>query len=257
MSLGAKVLIGVGAAALVGTLVIVAVSRGDQPADVSLGAAKSEQTDGSAKLLSDAKALLDQGDPSAARAKANLIPEDSNLRDTPEFRAIQATWADQLLARAAKTTDPAEKRKFLEDVARATAVDSIRRKRAASELTALGGETIDVSELPSAPRPQHSDKAGALTATKPSEGPRAETGNELSPKAAAPATLVRKNPFDDPGAAEIPAPPPESSPGTDRSKLSQVKNQLLAKSRAGSASETDLQRLRALCRALGDASCSN
>jgi hypothetical protein len=67
---------------------------------------------------------------------------------------------------------------------------------------------------------------------------------------------VRKNPFDDPGAAEIPAPAPDAA-ATDRSKLMQTKNQLLAKSRNGSASDADLKRLHALCRALGDASCSN
>ena len=60
----------------------------------------------------------------AARNRANQIAEDSNLRDTPEFRAIQATWADQLLTKASQAEDPVEKRKLLEEVARATAVDS-------------------------------------------------------------------------------------------------------------------------------------
>jgi pSer/pThr/pTyr-binding forkhead associated (FHA) protein len=265
MTMGAKVLIGIGAAALLGTLVLVAVSRGDEPADVSLSAPKSEQTEGLAKLLADAKALLDKGDVAAARSRANQLPEDSNLRDTPEFRAIQATWADQLLDRASHTEDPAEKRKLLEEVARATAVDSMRRKRAANDLAALGGETIDVTELPSAPRAaaaQHTDKSGsAVAAIKPSEPQRApDPTPEPAPapaKAASPATLVRKNPFDDPGAAEIPAPPPDSGGGTDRSKLTQTKNRLLAKSRSGTASDAELKSLHAICRTLGDASCSN
>ena len=254
MSTGAKVLIGLGGAALVGTLLLVAFSRGDEPANVGLGAPKSEQTDSSAKLLTEAKALLDKGDASAARARANQIPEDSNLRDTPEFRAIQSTWADELLARASAADDPAEKRKLLEEVARATAVDSIRRKRAANDLAALGGETVDVNELPSAPR---AVRTGDKPAGKQSEPQRSPDAAPEAPKAAAsPATLVRKNPFDDPGAAEIPAPASDAG-ATDRSKLMQTKNQLLAKSRNGSASDADLKRLHALCRALGDASCSN
>ncbi|HVY27740.1 MAG TPA: FHA domain-containing protein [Polyangiaceae bacterium] len=260
MSLGAKVLIGLGAAALLGTLLVVAASRGDEPADVNLSAPKSEQTDASAKLLTEAKALLDKGDPAAARAKANQIPEDSNLRDTPEFRAIQATWADQLLDKATQSGDPAEKRKLLEEVARATAVDSIRRKRAANDLAALGGETIDVTDLPSAPRAQqHTDRPTSGSGAKPSEPRAPEPTPEASPTKAlaAPATLVRKNPFDDPGASEIPAPPPDAGGASDRSKLTQAKNQLLAKSRAGTASDSDLKRLHALCRTLGDASCSN
>ena len=261
MSTGAKVLIGIGAAALLATLVFV-VSRGDEPADVSLSAPKSEQTDASAKLLAEAKALLDKGDANAARTRANQIPEDSNLRDSPEFRAIQATWADQVLDRASQAQDPAEKRKLLDEVARATSVDSIRRKRAASDLAALGGETVDVNELPSAPRAVRTGQVGTNPpAAKPGEPPRTpDAAPEPTPQAAkvsaSPATLVRKNPFDEPGAAEIPAPAPDSG-GTDKSKLMQAKNQLLAKSRNGSASDADLKRLHALCRALGDASCSN
>ncbi len=259
MTTAAKLMIGLGAAALLLTLVVVAVSRGDEPADVSLSAPKSEQTDASAKLLADAKALLDKGDPGAARMRANQIPEESNLRDTPEFRAIQATWADLLLSRASNAEDPAEKRKLLEEVARATAVDSIRRKRAANDLAALGGETVDVSELPSAPRTVRTSQGGAaVAAAKPNEPQRApDPVADPTPAkvAAGGATLVRKNPFDEPGAAEIPAPAPDGT--TDRSKLMQTKNQLLAKSRSGSASDADLKRLHALCRALGDASCSN
>jgi pSer/pThr/pTyr-binding forkhead associated (FHA) protein len=264
MTTGAKVLIALGAAALLGTLVVVAVSRGEEPADVSLSAPKSEQTDASAKLLTEAKALLDKGDAVAARSRANQIPEDSNLRDTPEFRAIQATWADQVLTRASSAADPAEKRKLLEEVARATAVDSIRRKRAANDLAALGGETIDVSELPSTPRAattQHVEKSSTtMAAARPAEPQRSPdpTPDPTPAKvAAAPATLVRKNPFDEPGAAEIPAPPADASAGTDRSKLTKTKNALLAKARSGSASSSELNSLHALCRTLGDASCSN
>jgi ABC transport system ATP-binding/permease protein len=266
MTTGAKLLIGIGAAALLGTLVLVAVSRGDEPADVSLSAPKSEQTGALAKLLTEAKALLDKGDAAAARAHVNQIPEDSNLRDTPEFRAIQATWADQLLTKASQAEDPTEKRKLLEEVARATAVDSMRRKRAANDLAALGGETIDVTELPSAPRAaaaaQHADnKPGpTVAAVRPSEPQRAPEPEPApaAPKAAAsPATLVRKNPFDEPGAAEIPAPAPDSASGVDRGKLTQTKNRLLAKSRSGTASDAELKSLHAICRTLGDASCSN
>ncbi|HKY39725.1 MAG TPA: FHA domain-containing protein [Polyangiaceae bacterium] len=264
MTTGAKVLIGLGAAALVGTLVVVAVSGSEERADVTLGISKSEQTDASVKLLGEAKALLDQGETVAARSRANQIPEDSNLRESPEFRAIQSTWADMLLDKASQVEDPAEKRKLLEEVARATAVDTMRRKRAANDLAALGGETIDVTDLPSAPRSARSGAAGpgpaAVRPGEPQRAPEPERASDPAPAAAriasGPATLVRKNPFDEPGAAEIPMPSPDPD-ATDRSKLTQAKNQLLAKVRGGSASEDDKRRLRALCRALGDASCSN
>jgi ABC transport system ATP-binding/permease protein len=257
MSFGAKLLIGIGAAALLAALVVVA-APGDEPADVTLSAPKSEQTDGSAKILAEAKALLDKGDPAAARARAAQLPEDSNLRDTSEFRAVQSTWADALLAQASKSEDPTEKRQLLEEVARAAEVDSIRRKRAANDLAALGGETVDVSELPSAPRNVPKEKNGTLAA-KPNDAARSGdvSATPESKVTAAPATLVRKNPFDDPGAAEIPAPPADASSSNDRSKLTRTRNQLMAKARSGVATDTELKQLHALCRALGDASCSN
>jgi pSer/pThr/pTyr-binding forkhead associated (FHA) protein len=256
MSMGAKVLIGIGAAALLSTLVVVAVSRGDEPADVSLSVPKSEQGDG-AKLLSEAKALLDKGDAAAARARANQLPEDSNLRDTPEFRAIQSTWADQMLDRAGAAEDPAEKRKLLEEVARATEVEPGRRKRAANDLAAQGGETIDVNELPSAPRVAKAPQSGSTpTPSRPSEPQRTAEAAAAPKPATGPATLVRKNPFDDPSAGEIPT-SPDAAGTTDRSNMMRTKNQLQAKARSGTASDSDLKRLRALCSALGDASCSN
>ena len=158
-----------------------------------------------------------------------------------------------------QTLDPAEKRKLLQEVARAPAVDSIRRKRAANDLAALGGETIDVSELPSAPSVKP-ERSAAATAAKPSDPPHAgEPTADAAPTggkvATGPATLVRKNPFDDPGAAEI-APPVDPSVA-ERSRLIRVKNLLLSKVRNGSASDADLKQLHSLCRTLGDASCSN
>ncbi|RYZ02209.1 MAG: FHA domain-containing protein [Myxococcales bacterium] len=259
MSLGAKVLIGIGAAALLLTVVAVAASGGDEPADVTLSVPKSEQTDGSAKILTEAKGLLDKGDAAAARARAGQLAEDSNLRDTPEFRAIQSTWADALLARASQAEDPTEKRQLLEEVARATEVDSIRRKRAANDLAALGGETVDVNELPSAPRVNVPKEKSGTLAVKPGDAtrPGEATADPDGKVGAAPATLVRKNPFDEPGAAEIPAPAPDAGSSNDRSKLTRTKNQLLAKARSGAATDTELKQLHALCRTLGDATCSN
>lgn len=266
MSTSAKLLLGIGAAALFGTLLLVALSRGDKPADVNLGAPKNEETDGNGKLLASATALLKSGDAAAARSKANQIPEDSNLRDTPEFRAIQASWADLLLSRA-KSAEGDDKRSLLEQVARATAVDSMRRRRAADELAALGGEAIDVSQLPSTPRSaQHSDRAGGGSAApRPNEvGQKPDTPVEPAPAAATPATkdnpapptLVRKNPFDDPSAGDIPL-PPEASGAANRSKLLRTKAMLQGKVQSGSASDLDIKQLRAICRTLGDASCSN
>lgn len=259
MAIGTKLLIAIGAAVVLGALVLIVTSRGDEPVDVTLSAAKGEQPDANVRVLGDAKALLDKGQPVAARARALAIPEDSNLRETPEFRAIMASWADLLLTQASETTDTAEKQRLLQEVARATAVDSIRRKRAANDLAALGGEAIDVRELPSAPIVKPERSASGV-APKPAEAPRTsepspETTAAGAKVAAGPATLVRKNPFDDPDAAEIP--PPTDAAAAERTKQIRTKNQLLSKARSGTATDTELKQLHTLCRTLGDATCSN
>jgi hypothetical protein len=135
-------------------------------------------------------------------------------------------------------------------------VEPIRRRRAANDLAAIGGETVDVSELPSAPRLVKSSAGGSSARPNdPSRSgdPEATSATKVT---SAPATLVRKNPFDDPSAGEIPPPGNEAS-APDRSKLTSAKNQLLAKARSGTATDAELKRLHALCRTLGDASCSN
>jgi hypothetical protein len=68
--------------------------------------------------------------------------------------------------------------------------------------------------------------------------------------------LVRKNPFDD-GTDPAPASAQDLATSGDRSKLLQAKSLLQQKAQAGTASDRDLKMLRALCKQLGDASCSN
>jgi len=112
----------------------------------------AEPVDSAMRTLSEAKALLDKGDTEGAVRKAAEIPEDSNARKTADYRQIQGAWADGLFAQVAATGDPAQKRALLDQISRATNVDSIRRKRAASELSSLGAESVDISDLPSAPK---------------------------------------------------------------------------------------------------------
>jgi pSer/pThr/pTyr-binding forkhead associated (FHA) protein len=224
-----------------------------------------------AKLLAEARSLLEKGDTEGAIAKANAIPQDSNLRDSAEFRAIHGAWADSLFEQAANAPDLAQKRSLLDQIARATSVDSTRRKRAAKELENLVSEAVDVSALPSdepeavavaarpqvatgAPRTQSfAPSAPASPPSQPSEPPAAKTTSTSS--------IVRKNPFDSSGASDL-APPPTVSGASDtsageRSKLVQAKNQLKSKVASGQATERDLKMLKALCQQLGDASCSN
>jgi hypothetical protein len=245
----AKVAIGAGIVAVI--LVAVLALRGGNQTELAVDPAGGERA---TKVLADARALVAKGDVAGALRKANEIPAESNLRDSAEFKSIYAAWADSLFEQAAATSDPAQKRALLDEIARATGVDSARRKRAANELSSLGVEAVDVSALPNDARP-------VVAAPRPGDGsrynpPPAPETTPLPKPQSSPA-LVRRNPFDDGSAV----PPPQSSPqdvsATERSNLVQAKNNLQAKARSGQASERDLKMLRALCRQLGDTSCSN
>jgi hypothetical protein len=195
--------------------------------------------------------LLDKGDIDGAERKAREIPEASNARKSADYRQIQAAWADALFAKAEASRDPAQKRAILDQIARATSVDSVRRKRAANELAADGTESVEVSDLPSAPkRPAHTAPQAAPQPTSVNTDEAAAPDSKPT-KVSTPATLVRKNPFDDD------ATPSPSNDASDRSKLLQAKATLQQKVQSGAASDRDLKMLRAVCKQLGDASCSN
>ena len=231
-----------GAAAIVVALGVLLATRGSTP-EPELASSTGETADSAMRTLGEAKALLDKGDVDAALRKASEIPEASNARKTADYRQIQGAWADALFAQAAAKSDPAQKRALLDQISRATNVDSIRRKRAASELSTLGAGSVDVSDLPSAPKdPPRVVAQAHPTPTGADDPPASAT------KVATPATLVRKNPFDDPEAAE---------PSVDRAKLQQAKATLQQKVQSGQASDRDLKMLHTVCKQLGDASCSN
>jgi pSer/pThr/pTyr-binding forkhead associated (FHA) protein len=230
-----------GIALLVVVGIVIATRGGSPEPEIASG---SEPGDSAMRTLLEAKALLDKGDVSAAERKAAEIPESSNARKTVEYRQIQGAWADSLFAKANATTDATEKRALLDQIARATTVDSIRRKRAANELVGKGAESIDISDLPSAPK----DPPRVAQGPRPTASPDEAASQAAAAKAATPATLVRKNPFDDAPAA----------PANDQTaKLMQAKASLQQKVQNGQATDRDMKMLHTVCQQLGDASCSN
>ena len=178
-----------------------------------------------------------------------MSPLSSKALASLKVRIAESAVSPALFAKAADTTDPVQKRALLDQIARATTVDSIRRKRAANELAAEGAASVDVSDLPSAPKePAH---LAQQTAPRPASVATDDPSPESKPatKVSTPATLVRKNPFDE-GTDS-------SGDATDRAKLLQAKATLQQKAQSGQASDRDLKMLHAVCRQLGDASCSN
>jgi ABC transport system ATP-binding/permease protein len=205
--------IGLGALLAIGAIGGTIWMRSSGPAEVV--SVKDPTTARAEKTLETAKQLLAQGDVGAAYDKAAEIAQGSAARETSDFRAIQAAYAEFLFAQAEKATDPADKRAFYDQIARSTTIDRARRTRAAEQLAALSTQAVDVTDLPNAPHPQSGEdpqkrpviapSASAVpTAVTPAAQPlRAETPRANRPAApAAPAvpkgqatTLVRETPF--------------------------------------------------------------
>ncbi|HLV19846.1 MAG TPA: FHA domain-containing protein [Polyangiaceae bacterium] len=265
---GAKIIAGVAGLGVLGVLGMVMLGHRAQNApDVVTPAA--EQRDPTAQALAEATALLKQGNIQAAHELALAqIPEDSNARQSGEFRQIEAAWADALFAEAEATDDVDRKLELFDRIASSTTVDSVRRKRASSardELSALAAGSVDINELPSAPsatpsgsgtpRPRPADAVKVATSPPTSPPPARPTvarGTEAKPKLQG--GLVRDNPFDAPGGGESGA---RAHDAAERAQALAAKDALKAKVRSGDATESDRRLLRALCRQLGDASCSN
>jgi hypothetical protein len=210
--------------------------------------------DGATKVLAEATALLERGSVAEAHEKISQIPADSNARHSPEFRRIEATWADSLFAEAEREEDPIEKRALLEQVAKSTSVDSVRRSRAVTEIGTLDAAHVDVSELPSSAAAEPVKDAQAkspqakVKASKPRPQPVEEEPEPENPyrveTAAAPSASAKA-----PSAEDL-------AVSGDRQKIVRAKAILESKVNAGRATEQDVRMLKALCRQLGDASCS-
>ncbi|MET0410167.1 MAG: FHA domain-containing protein [Polyangiaceae bacterium] len=154
----AVALFGVGVVALAIAIGLALRSSGDDDESVATVTAPPAEpaapsiSDGPTALLAEAKALAEQGAVVLAHRKLNDIPADSALRQSEEFKEIERRWADEIFRAAEVSPDPAERRRMLERIARTSALDDDRRRRAQEELDKLDDEVqaVPVSDLPNA-----------------------------------------------------------------------------------------------------------
>ncbi len=253
---GLGIMIAVGAAlgiiAVIGFVALRTTHDSPSGGPASLSSAAMEHS-----ILEEAKRLSGAGDHDGVHAKLGELPEGSPLRDSAVVRELEGKWADEMFAKAATTSEPAKRRKILEQISSSTMVDAERRKRAADMITAMDTGGTDPGSLPVVANKMKD--AGA----KPS-GP---SSRELVP-----------NPFDDPeptstapkSTAKKP-PPAQTSPtptSTDKKsaadeareailddKYSAARRSLEPRVWSGRATKDEIKMLRAICRQQRDSAC--
>lgn len=226
-SMPAVALFTVGVVAL-GVAVVMAVRSGggdEEPMVASAPPAEVAEVppeSGPAALLEEAKLLADQGALVLAHRKLNEIPADSALRQSDDFKDIERRWADEIFRAAEVSPDVAERRRMLEHIVRATALDAERRRKAADELAKLDEEVeaVPVADLPNADPKGRAKMAAAAkrsrkvatarpssrataSADEPHSAPAAPERAETTAPAAASGSVE---------AAPRPEPPPKPKP---------------------------------------------
>jgi pSer/pThr/pTyr-binding forkhead associated (FHA) protein len=244
---GVMVLAGIAVALMIGMVAVGGRSRDPEAAVQS-----SDSTSG---VLAQGMELLKNGEVEQAHQKVvSEIPEDSNARQSAEFRQIEERWADMLFDMASREPDTQKKRAILDRIAKATSVDSVRRKRALNEMAALD-QGVDVSELPESAPKTIASTGGKEAGEKPAPGLKngIVRDDPFAAKKATTKTATKPKPTAEPGGPSI----KESATSGDRQQLTAAKNALKAKINSGKGTDQDRAMLRGLCRQLGDMSCVN
>jgi hypothetical protein len=229
--------------------------------------------------LKEAQTHFARSDLETAHRLLQSIPETSNVRLDPNFRLIEEKWALSLISKA-ETGPEDERQKLLETVSQTTTVDRATRNRAADLLAKLKAEAVDVAALPSMQSKTASAPEGSSASSGSPEVPtaNAEVASDTT-QSANNATLKRSlvthnagqsdvtmtkpvtTSSGQKGAASPPSTPNEpnaadlaTSGNLDSART--ARDALKRKVAAGTASEREKRLLRALCRQLGDNTCS-
>lgn len=147
-----------------------------------------------AQALDDAEQLMQQGQLEVAHETLQVINADSNLRQSERFREIERRWADDQFERAKRAASGSEERHILERVARATGVDSARRKRASELLQSLTESDLVPTDLPKAQDSGVEDRAVGASPGTAAKKPGTDQVIDLDTEPARPKAIpARRN----------------------------------------------------------------
>lgn len=226
------------------------------PGSITTSAADAEQA-----TLAEARLACTPTDCEASHQKATTaLRPDSPWRESADFKFIEATWADSLLAQAQAAAELDKKKALLARVAATTTVDTARRNLANDRLAQL--DTVPVAPTDSAPQPS----ASSVDPTPTDTAPPTTTGPTARVTPPPPTTKPTGTP---PTPATTTAPPatttaPKPATRSDYERAmeaakagntAQVRNILEVKVRSGRASNDEALLVFGACKAARDTKC--
>jgi pSer/pThr/pTyr-binding forkhead associated (FHA) protein len=223
------------------------------------------------QILKDAKALCTKDDCERAHIKATTgLRENSPLRDSQDFKDLEASWAEWMFAKADAEPDFGKKKDIYQRVSQTITVDKDHRKTATDKLEALDrsmGASTDPTPTtdstavaindPAPPQTSAPTNNASATGTRPP--PR--TTSQPTSVAHPPPTQPTQPPPPQPTTAPTPKPPAGGS-AVDRARAllldhpDQAKLILYDRLTKGGTQE-ELNVLKQACKATSDTPCVN
>jgi pSer/pThr/pTyr-binding forkhead associated (FHA) protein len=202
--------------------------------------------DASAAVLAAAKVLVAQGNIEAAHDKILIgIPDGSPGRDTDDFKAIEAAWADMMLDRENNEPDPMRKQSILKMVSGTPTVDAGRRKIADDRLSALQTPTATASPATTGP-------VGPVPTATEAPTRVATVAPTAPPDHAAPTATHPKNSGSSSGGSVA-----DQARSLMLKDPNGAKNLLMPRVAAKKATPEEVTLLKAVCKSLKDYECVN
>ena len=203
--------------------------------------------------LGAAKALCDQGHCDVAHDKLTVsIAPDSPLCKSADFAAIEARWAEGLLAAAEREPDVSRKRSLLNLVATAATAPEGARATAAAKLKALASAAL--------PGPSG---IAIVKAPLPTSSPVASVATTAPPATAHPTASATSTSTAVPTASATGRKPAAGSPYERASALVLAQDSGGARVilepgvMSGKGSADEIRLLKGICKSQGDKVCSN
>ncbi|MEO8874590.1 MAG: FHA domain-containing protein [Polyangiaceae bacterium] len=242
-----KIFVAIMVFGLVGIAALVILKH--KSASATTDPSSSMGDDGTSAVLAEAKRLCAAGNCEAGHDKLLLgVPEGSPARDSADFKAIEAAWADMMLDRENNEPDPMRKQSILRMVSQTPTVDAGRRKTADDRLAALTSP-IALASNPS---------TAATTPPQPTDVPTHSAST-------APVPTHERNTTPEPTTPK-PHPTVTSSGGgsaADQARAIMLsnpngaKNLLMPRVAAKKGTPEEVSLLKAICKSLKDYECVN